>query len=166
MPNVSSSNIKTLLLSDPVGDIFNAAGTVIEYKESRKQGNSKIKSVAKSLASFGWGEFYYNGLNKAVGKVTSKVLPSKIAGIASLPLSILATAGPAVVQGINAAGVYTTEYTGKSYTSKGKFGSGYFNMTEAGYTMRQRSINAIRSNGLNTQSVLGNEARTYYRGSV
>ena len=49
------------------------------------------------------------------------------------------------------------------YRQKGKLGSGYFNMTDTGYTMRQRSLNAIRSNGLNTQSVLGNEARTYFR---
>ena len=48
---------------------------------------------------------------------------------------------------------------------RGKLGSGHFEMTEAGYTMRQRSLNAIRNNGINTQSALGNEARTYYRGA-
>ena len=73
---------------------------------------------------------------------------------------------PAVIQGVGAAGEYTTQQMGQGYNHRGGFGSGYFNMTEAGYTMRQRSLNAIRSNGLNTQSVLGNEARTYYRGSV
>ena len=36
-------------------------------------------------------------------------------------------------------------------------------MTESGYTMRQRSLNAIRSNGMNIQSALGNEARQYVR---
>ena len=52
---------------------------------------------------------------------------------------------------------------GKAYASNGKLGSGHFNMTEAGYTMRQRSLNAIRNNGLNLNSVLGNEARQYFR---
>lgn len=48
------------------------------------------------------------------------------------------------------------------YSNRGRLGSGYAPMSQAGYTMRQRSINAIRQNGLNLQSVLGNEARQYY----
>ena len=51
----------------------------------------------------------------------------------------------------------------QAYLQRGKFGSGHFNMTEAGYTMRQRSLNAIRNNGLNLNSALGNEARQYFR---
>lgn len=52
----------------------------------------------------------------------------------------------------------------QAYRQRGKLGSGYFEMSQAGYTMRQRSLNAIRQNGLNTQTALGNEARMYYRG--
>lgn len=47
------------------------------------------------------------------------------------------------------------------YTGSGRVGSGYFNMSGAGYTMRQRAMNQIRSNGQNINSVLGNEARNY-----
>ena len=51
------------------------------------------------------------------------------------------------------------------YTGSGRMGSGYFNMSGAGYTMRQRAINQIRQNGQNINSVLGNEARNYLKSS-
>lgn len=51
------------------------------------------------------------------------------------------------------------------YTGSGRVGSGYFNMSGAGYTMRQRAINQLRSNGQNVNSVLGNEARNYIKSS-
>ena len=38
-------------------------------------------------------------------------------------------------------------------------------MSNAGYTMRQRAINQLRSNGQNVNSVLGNEARNYLKSS-
>lgn len=49
------------------------------------------------------------------------------------------------------------------YTGSGRVGSGTFNMSGAGYTMRQRGLNQLRSNGMNTQNVLGNEARNYIK---
>lgn len=49
------------------------------------------------------------------------------------------------------------------YTGSGRVGSGYFNMSSAGYTMRQRAINQLRQNGQNVNSVLGNEARNYVK---
>jgi RsiW-degrading membrane proteinase PrsW (M82 family) len=51
------------------------------------------------------------------------------------------------------------------YTGSGRVGSGYFNMSGAGYTMRQRAINQLRANGQNVNSVLGNEARNYLKSS-
>lgn len=51
------------------------------------------------------------------------------------------------------------------YTGSGRMGSGYFNMSGAGYTMRQRAINQLRANGQNINSVLGNEARNYMKSS-
>ena len=48
-------------------------------------------------------------------------------------------------------------------TGSGRVGSGYFNMSNAGYTMRQRAMNQIRSNGQLAESVLGNEARNYIK---
>lgn len=50
-------------------------------------------------------------------------------------------------------------------TGSGRMGSGYFNMSGTGYTMRQRAINQLRSNGQNVNSVLGNEARNYMKSS-
>ena len=52
----------------------------------------------------------------------------------------------------------------KGYNDVKGLGSGHFDMTEKGYTMRQRSLNAIRSNGANLNSAFGNEARNYYLG--
>lgn len=43
----------------------------------------------------------------------------------------------------------------------GYAGSGYFNMSGAGYTMRQRAVNKMHETGMNINSVLGNEARNY-----
>ena len=51
------------------------------------------------------------------------------------------------------------------YTGSGRIGSGSFNMSGAGYTMRQRAINQLRTNGQNVNSVLGNEARNYLKSS-
>ena len=51
------------------------------------------------------------------------------------------------------------------YTGSGRLGSGQFNMSGAGYTMRQRAINQLRSNGQNVNFVLGNEARNYLKSS-
>lgn len=51
------------------------------------------------------------------------------------------------------------------YTGSGRVGSGTFNMSGAGYTMRQRAMNQIRSNGQNINFVLGNEARNYLKSS-
>ena len=49
------------------------------------------------------------------------------------------------------------------YVGSGRVGSGHFNMSGAGYTMRQRAINQLRANGQNINSVLGNEARNYMK---
>ena len=51
------------------------------------------------------------------------------------------------------------KYIGSGYVG----GSGHFDMSNAGYTMRQRSIEKMRSTGMNINSVLGNEARNYMR---
>lgn len=123
-----------------IGDAINVYGGVSDYKRARQQGDSKAVSMAKAAGTFAFYEF--------LGP----------AGLLLAGVQISSALGGAIVQN-------STEAMRKAYGSVGKFGSGYFNMTEAGYTMRQRSLNAIRQNGLNTQSILGNEARTYYRGS-
>lgn len=122
------------------GDVMNVIGAKMDYDYAREQGSSKAGSVAKAVGSF----LFYEAM-----------------GIYALPFMAV-TSGAQIASAVNKA---TTQQMAKGYGMRGKFGSGHFEMTEAGYTMRQRSLNAIRSNGLNTQSALGNEARTYYRGS-
>lgn len=123
-----------------IGDAVNVYGGISDYKRARQQGNSQAMSVAKSVGTFAFYEM--------MGPW----------GLAVAGVQVVGALGSATTQ-------HTTNEMKKAYGSVGKFGSGYFNMSNAGYTMRQRSLNAIRSNGLNTQSALGNEARTYYRGS-
>lgn len=59
----------------------------------------------------------------------------------------------------NAEASKDLKYIGAGYAG----GSGRFDMSNAGYTMRQRSIEKMRSTGMNINSVLGNEARNYIR---
>ena len=155
-------------IGDAIGDAVNVGFAYSDYKGARNEGNSRAVSAAKAVTSFAWGEFYYGGVSKVVGKGIEKLGIKGLAAAGALNMvgTMAITMIPAVIQGVGAAGEHTTQQMGQGYNHRGSFGSGYFNMTEAGYTMRQRSLNAIRSNGLNTQSVLGNEARTYYRGSV
>jgi len=123
-----------------IGDVLNVVGGISDYKQARKEGNNAVVSIAKAVGSFAFYEM--------LGPASFALIGAQVVG------SLV----PATAQ-------HTAKSMGQRYRSAGKFGSGHFNMTEAGYTMRQRSLNAIRNNGLNTQSVLGNEARTYYRGS-
>jgi hypothetical protein len=124
-----------------IGDATNIVVGVSDARNARKEGNSVPVSIAKAVGSFA----FYEMLG--------------VWGFGYGGVKLAGSLGIAAAQN-------TTEKMRRAYGSVGKLGSGYFNMTEAGYTMRQRSLNAIRQNGLNTQSVLGNEARTYYRGSV
>lgn len=147
-----------------VGDGLNLAFGVVDYKAAKEEGNSKSVSVAKAVGSFAWGEFFYGGINRTVSSAVGKMgLGTVASGILTAGTTIALTMLPTAVQLAQAAGEHTTRTMTGAYAQHGRLGSGHFNMSEAGYTMRQRSLNAIRSNGLNTQSVLGNEARTYFR---
>lgn len=122
------------------GDVMSGVYFLNDYKEARNNGNSVPVSLAKGATSFYLGEL--------------------------LGLKYLLISGvQAAAQGMVMAGEHTSDVLEQSYNRRGKLGSGYFNMNQAGYTMRQRSLTAIRNNGMNIQSALGNEARTYYRGN-
>lgn len=131
---------KTDLLGGALSIGLNSFFAVGDYKDARSKGSSKVASLAKAAGSFAIGE---------------------LLGIAALPVFM----APTAVQMVNMAGQHTAKSMANAYNRRGKFGSGYFEMTESGYTMRQRSLNAIRQNGMNINTTLGNEARTYYRGS-
>lgn len=124
-----------------IGDGINVVAGMSDYNMARQKGNSKALSLGKAVGSF----IFYEAL-----------------GPWAIPYT-LATVAP---QLIGAAGQHQAKIAAQAYNMRGKIGSGHFEMSNAGYTMRQRSLNAIRNNGINTQSALGNEARTYYRGSI
>ena len=117
-----------------------AKSTIDEYKESREQGDNILVSAGKA------------GLTLAA---------NELLGGWMIPVQLAQTG----IGLADAAWSHTKDVMHDSFYRRGKIGSGHFDMTEAGYTMRQRSLNAIRSNGLVTQSALGGEARTYYRGA-
>ena len=163
MINKAVSTIKASGLN--FGDAINGIVAVSDYKEARQQGDSRGKSVVKAGASFAWGEFFYGGMSSTVTNTlqTGLKMSAGKAGILSLPVTIGLMMAPAAASIVSAVSQNGAKARTKAWSNRGQFGSGYFNMSEAGYTMRQRSINAIQSNKLNTQSVLGNEARTYFR---
>lgn len=147
-----------------VGDAMNIGFGVMDYKNAREEGNNRGVSLAKAAGSFAWGEVFYGGASSVISGGLTKV---GISGLANGALTMGATIGltALMASGQIASAVWqnNAQQMGKAYASNGKLGSGHFNMTEAGYTMRQRSLNAIRSNGMNLQSALGNEARQYVR---
>ncbi len=165
--NLVTSTLKNANIGDAINVV--AAGSV--YKNSREKGDSRAVSVVKAGADFAWGEILFGGANAAIN-----------AGIKTIGLTGGAATGAALVgnlgfmaayigvsvvpQAMKSVWEHNRKTLSQGYGQKGKLGSGYFNMTDTGYTMRQRSLNAIRQNGLNTQSVLGNEARNFYRGSL
>lgn len=142
---VASGAIKTVKAVVPpgtTGAVLNGYFGVKDYKMAREQGNSKLMSLGKAVGTFAMGEMM---------------------GMAFLPMTL----APVAVQMLNVSAQHKMDAINKKgYEQRGKLGSGYFDMNQAGYTMRQRSLNAIQSNGLNLNSALGNEARTYYRSSI
>lgn len=166
-------------LGAAIGDVVNVGWSIKDFADQKSQGANTATALTKSVGSFLSGEVYYSSVNKYIGAPIGKAITGGlkglgvkqgVAGVIGGAASFAATIGFTLGQvGVSLEGAHmqnTTDIMSKAYGSRGKFGSGHFNMTDAGYTMRQRSLNAIRSNGLNTQSVLGNEARNYYRGAV
>lgn len=163
--------VKTALHGANIGDAVNVIAGVNDYKNARQEGDSGPVSLAKAAGSFAWGEMLFGGVGAGIEKGVTAL---KLTGGKAMAATMIGNVGfMAAYVGVTVAPkVLSTVWENnrkalaKGYNQKGKLGSGYFNMTETGYTMRQRSLNAIRSNGLNTQSTLGNEARTYFKGSL
>lgn len=123
-----------------IGDAMNLGIGISDYKNARQEGNSKAVSLAKAVGSFAIGEMM------------------GVAGLGVVGVQLGA-------QWMAAAGQHNARVASQTYSQAGALGSGSFNMSEAGYTMRQRSINAISNSRMAVNSVLGNEARTYYHGA-
>lgn len=125
-----------------VGSMVMAAPfAVMDAKASVKEGDTPLVAVTKGVGS----QVFY----EALGPWGFAVAGAQIVGGAAI-----------------AGGQRQMEVQERNFEHKGQLGSGVFDMNEKGYTMRQRSLNAIQSNGLNLQSTLGNEARTYYRSNT
>lgn len=78
--------------------------------------------------------------------------------------------GAALIQPMIDAGDFATQqYLGYKHEGKGKIQSYYrpgfggnFQDSQSGYTMRQRSVQAMQQSKINARSVLGSEAKTFH----
>lgn len=126
-----------------------SAGTT--FKNSLDDGDNPVVATTKGIIDFGVSEAFY-------GAMGNGTLKGGLVGMA-------ATTGISVGAGLVASSMQNTgSVLGKGSEEAKYLGSGHFNMTQAGYTMRQRSLNAIQSNGANINMAFGNEARNYYIG--
>lgn len=135
-----------------VGDAFNVASAVGTFKASVDEGDSIAIAGVKGAADFVIGEAFYGGMATEMGLAGSLEM-----GLAAAGLSVAGNLAAKHMEN-------TAQKLGQGSESVKGLGSGHFDMTQAGYTMRQRSLNAIRSNGANINSAFGNEARNYYLG--
>lgn len=121
------------------GNVMNVVGGVSTFSESRGKGDSMPVSIAKTVGDFAFYEML-GGWGLAYAGVKAGVT---IAGSAAkLSAETMKQATP---------------------LGSGRIGAGYFDMSQAGYTMRQRALFQLRNNGQQINSVLGNEARTFAR---
>ena len=129
-----------------ISDAVNVGASAMTFSSSQKKGDNLAISIAKTGADFVFGELMSGaGAAGLVGML----------GYAAL------TGGYQTV--LQMSKVNADLQKQMSGTGSGRIGSGHFNMSGAGYTMRQRALNQIRNNGQNINSVLGNEARHYVR---
>jgi hypothetical protein len=134
-----------------IGDAFNVVSAAGTMAASQEEGDHIAVSATKGAIDFAVGEMFY-------GSMASGGLLKGLGG--GLAISGISVAANLVAQHMQNTG----EKLGKGSEGLKTIGSGHFDMTEAGYTMRQRSLNAIRSNGANINSAFGNEARNYWLG--
>lgn len=122
--------------------VLNAAFPVFTYSSSRKEG----KGIATSTALAAKDYILYSDLMGPLGWA----LMAKDVGVATFKQA-------------NKVGLNNARISSKAYNAQ--FG-GHFQDTSNAHTMRQRGIQAIQNNGLNNRSVLGSEARQFYRSGV
>lgn len=118
---------------------MNVADPIFTYRDERKQGNGILKSAVNAGVSLA-------------------LFSSPLAPLGwSLAAKDLAVAG---VKMSGAIGTANSKVQSKAYGVN--FGGSFQDNSNAA-TMRQRGISAIQNNGLNARSVLGSEARQYFR---
>lgn len=135
-----------------VGDAFNVVSAAGTFKTAQEEGDHIAVAATKGAIDFAVGEAFYGSMAAKGG------LAGGFAG--SIGVMAVTTGATLAAKKME----HNAEVMGKGYESVKSLGSGHFDMTSAGYTMRQRSLNAIRSNGANINSAFGNEARNYWLG--
>jgi len=103
-----------------------------------------------------------SGMATGVAKVAAMSVGSKVGGI--IGAAVLGTPGAFIGQAVGAIGGDMAVDLVKGYAKLGHRlttpdTGGYFKDSEMGMTMRQRSLNAIRTSQFNIRSDFGNEAR-------
>ena len=135
-----------------IGDAINVTSGIASFRASQEQGDHIAISAVKSAGNFAIGEIFYGAMQNQFGVVgsTGALIGYQIASTAAQTWLMKKQSDAKALS----AGTESVK----------RLGSGHFDMTQAGYTMRQRSLNAIRSNGANLNSAFGNEARNYWLG--
>lgn len=138
----SSLNLLKNATKNPIGaamGAFTIAQPLFDISAARKEGYSMGASIGKGLLTYATFELF-PGLG--FGMLGYE--------LASTGVQVAKTLSDSSIKQINASANHN-------------FGRGYVD-TQAAYTMRERSVQAIRNNGINARTVLGNEARMYSRG--
>jgi ABC-type xylose transport system permease subunit len=130
------------MISKVIGAGIDIALTGSTYIGARKEGDSVLSSIAQTITT----------------TAINSLIPTFAGQLAYMGLTV---GYDMILQNAkaNAEASKDLKYIGSGYVG----GSGHFNMSNAGYTMRQRSVEKMRSTGMNINSVLGNEARNYIR---
>ena len=134
-------------------DLMNVGSAIGTYKASQDEGDHIAISALKGAGNFAISEAFYGAMS-----ATKFGFVGGLAG--NFAMGAIQTGANLLAQRWQGTGRDMSE----AYNQATGLGSGHFDMTQAGYTMRQRSLNAIRSNGANINSAFGNEARNYYLG--
>lgn len=135
-----------------VGDALNVGQAFSTFKRSTEEGDNIAVAGTKAAIDFGVSEMFYGAMARTggmAGMLKGTAISMAVTTGAQLGFQHMTNTGQKLGQG--------------SESVKG-LGSGHFDLTSPGYTMRQRSLNVIRSNGANINSAFGNEARNYWLG--
>ena len=155
------------VIGQPLNDALIVGSNVYE---ANKNGENAVTAGISSYAS----AKAFNSAQAMISTAAGTAIKNKIKNDTASGLLGAATGvvgGTLLIQGAQIGARTYIDHTQKTaktmsqaYNQRGKFGSGLFRMTQAGYTMRQRSLNAIRQNRVNLDSALGNEARNFFLG--
>ena len=120
-----------------IGAVVGVMMPISTYKQERQEGHGVLTSAAKSIAETA---FY-------MSPIGDKLAVAQMVGAAA--------------KGVLNAGFATGKISSQQYNAQ--FG-GNFQLSQNGYTMRQRGMQAIESANALRGQTLGNEARSYHRG--